>query len=92
MASPGTLGVLALVALILLVFTASYLWSVVWCFFDARRQGKSGLLVALFVALAFWPLGLIVWLVVRPEDRFPGWSLVNVRRPRSAQAANRTAA
>ncbi len=36
------------------------------CAADARRRGKSPLLVALFVLLSF-PLGLIIWLLLRPE-------------------------
>ena len=33
---------------------------------DARRRGKSPLLVILLVLISF-PLGLIVWLLFRPE-------------------------
>lgn len=40
--------------------------SLVWVFFDARRRGRSGVLVALLVAVVLWPVGLIVWLFVRP--------------------------
>jgi hypothetical protein len=36
------------------------------CWIDARRRGKSPLLVALAV-LFFFPLGLIAWLLFRPE-------------------------
>lgn len=33
---------------------------------DARRRGKSPLLVILLILISF-PLGLIVWLLFRPE-------------------------
>ena len=36
------------------------------CVTDARRRGKSPLLVTLTI-LFFFPLGLIVWLLFRPE-------------------------
>ena len=44
----------------------AYGGSLVWVFFDARRRGRPGVLVALLVAVVLWPLGLIVWLFVRP--------------------------
>jgi hypothetical protein len=44
----------------------AYGLSLVWVFFDARRRGRPGVLVALLVAVVLWPLGLIVWLFVRP--------------------------
>jgi hypothetical protein len=40
-------------------------WTVRTTAVDARRRGKSPLLVCLLVFLSF-PLGLIVWLVFRP--------------------------
>jgi len=36
------------------------------CAEDARRRGKSPVLVTLLVIL-FFPLGTIIWLVFRPE-------------------------
>jgi len=50
--------------IILLLF---FLWSVIYSYTDAVQRGKSGCLVALLVALLSWPIGLIVWLVFRPE-------------------------
>ncbi len=44
-----------------------YIWSLVWAYRDAERRDRSGPLVALLVAVAAWPVGLIVWLLVRPE-------------------------
>lgn len=50
--------------LLLPVFTAF------WAFGDAGRRGKSGCLVALLVLFLAWPMGLIAWLVFRPEPRY----------------------
>ena len=36
------------------------------CIDDARRRGKSPLLVSLLVLFSF-PLGVIIWLLFRPE-------------------------
>ena len=44
---------------------ATLIYSIWACVRDARRRGKSPLLVAALVIL-FFPLGLIVWLLVRP--------------------------
>ncbi|MBD1396480.1 hypothetical protein H9Q13_04830 [Pontibacter sp. JH31] len=56
--------ILMIVCLMALVF---YIWSVVWAYQDARRRGKSGLLVALMVLLMVWPVGLLLWLALRPQ-------------------------
>ncbi len=44
------------------------LWSVVWAARDAEARGRPGWLVGLFVLLLAWPLGLVLWLLVRPEN------------------------
>ena len=53
-----------------LVFLAAFLGILVWtlrvCVADARYRGKSPWLVTLLVFVSF-PLGLIVWLLFRPE-------------------------
>ena len=54
-----------------LVFVIVFLWSVIWAYNDAERRGKSGCLVALLVFLLSWPVGLIIWLVFRPEEKPP---------------------
>ena len=51
--------------IICLLFLALYIASIVWVYRDAERHGKSGILVALLVALISWPIGLLVWLIVR---------------------------
>jgi len=56
--------------LIVLAVVALWIYSVVWAVGDARSRGKSGFLVGLLVFLVHpWPLGLILWLVFRPEQR-----------------------
>jgi hypothetical protein len=37
---------------------------------DARKRGKPGLLIALLVLFTF-PMGLLLWLLFRPEPRDP---------------------
>ena len=46
-----------------------YVWSIVWAYGDAVARGKSGILVALLVALVSWPGGWLAWLVFRPNER-----------------------
>ncbi|WP_162425929.1 hypothetical protein [Pontibacter pudoricolor] len=58
----GIIGII--IGLVLLVF---YIWSVVWAYKDANRRGKPGWLVAVLVALLSWPLGLVLWLLFRPN-------------------------
>ncbi|WP_255481122.1 hypothetical protein [Pontibacter sp. Tf4] len=58
----GIIGII--VGLVLLVL---YIWSVVWAYKDANRRGKPGWLVAVLVALLSWPLGLVLWLLFRPN-------------------------
>jgi len=53
-----------------LIFLAAFLgipwWTLRVCAADARRRGKSPLLVTLLVFVSF-QLGLILWLLFRPE-------------------------
>jgi uncharacterized membrane protein (DUF485 family) len=46
-----------------------YFWSVAWSYGDANARGKPGCLVAILVALFSWPLGLLLWVIFRPERR-----------------------
>jgi hypothetical protein len=50
----------------LVVFLAVLVWILRICAADARRRGKSPLLVTLLIFVSF-PLGLLVWLLFRPE-------------------------
>jgi hypothetical protein len=49
---------------------AALVASVVMCAADAKRRGKSPLLVSLMVIL-FFPVGLLAWLVFRPKNIQP---------------------
>ena len=50
------------------MIAASILWLAngVWAFRDARRRGRSGVLVAILV-LGTIHLGVLLWLVARPD-------------------------
>jgi hypothetical protein len=67
--STGGAGIVAILfaVILCLLFLAIYIYSLVWVYRDANRRGKSGILVALLVALISWPIGLIVWLIVRDK-------------------------
>ena len=60
----GLAGLLLVVGLLALC-----VWSIVWAYGDAEQRGKSGCLVVVFIMLLSWPLGLIAWLIFRPEER-----------------------
>jgi hypothetical protein len=69
-AAPQESGLGGLIVLaFVLGMLALWLWSVVWAYGDAERRGKSGCLVALLVMLVSWPLGLLIWVIFRPEGR-----------------------
>ena len=55
---------------IALGFFALYIYSAVWAYGDAEARGKPGCLVALLVLLFSWPLGLLMWVVFRPEPKW----------------------
>jgi hypothetical protein len=63
----GTLALLCISLPLLAVF----IWSIVWAYNDAESRGKSGCLVALLVFLLTWPVGLIIWLLIRPTEKQP---------------------
>lgn len=52
-------------------FLVLYIWSVVWCYGDANARGKPGCLVAILVAFFSWPIGLLLWVIFRPEQNRP---------------------
>lgn len=62
----GSLGPLELV-LIFLLGAILYVASIVWAYRDGERRGRKGLLAAILVAVAAWPLSIIVWLFIRPS-------------------------
>jgi hypothetical protein len=70
--------VLAILFLLLAAFLLfRYIW---WAMSDARRRGKSALLVVILVLCSF-PLGLIVWLLFRPPLNQSTLSLTGFSRP-----------
>lgn len=60
----NAVGLLLVVAVLLTIFIVT----LHACAADARRRGKSPLLVTVLI-LTFFPAGLICWLVFRPEIR-----------------------
>jgi serine/threonine protein kinase len=56
-----------LVFIILLPVFTVWISTLVWVYRDAERCGKPGILVALLVGLLFWPVGLLVWLILRQD-------------------------
>lgn len=65
----GTMGVVMIIIVLIfvLIILALYVASLVWVYRDANRRGKSGILVALLVALISWPIGLLVWFLIRDK-------------------------
>ncbi len=58
------------VSLVGLLIFCLYLYSVFWAYSDAVARGKPGCLVALLVFFLTWPLGLILWIIFRPERTY----------------------
>ena len=54
------------VVISLVAFLGILGWIARACALDARRRGKSPFLVSLLVLVSF-PLGLLLWLLFRPE-------------------------
>ncbi len=86
--SAATLGNALLVAglaLLIAAFLCAYVSSLRWSYQDARARGKSGLHVVLWVALVKWPVGLLMWLLFRPNlpQHAAGGSPQSARPPRN---------
>lgn len=64
---------------LMLGFLGFLLLTVVWAYHDARKRGKPPLLVALLVLLGAWPLGLLLWLIFRPDGGRPPFNLDDYR-------------
>jgi len=52
------------VALILTALIGSLFWAVN----DAEKRGRSGCVILLLFFLLPWPVGLIIWLLIRPAE------------------------
>jgi Na+/proline symporter len=65
-------GVIELLLILCIGFPmfALFIGSIFWAYQDAEKRGKPGCLVALLVFLATWPVGLIIWLLIRPGDKY----------------------
>ena len=69
---PGTDFLSALIGFMPVLFIVLLaIFSSAWAFHDARRRGKHPMLVALLVLFVAWPVGLVLWLIFRPEDKGP---------------------
>ncbi len=66
----GSLGPLELIIIFfaILVGPVAFVVSLVWAYRDAERRGSNGVLVCVLVAVAAWPLSLIVWLLIRSDE------------------------
>lgn len=52
--------------ILLISVVALWIWSGVWAHRDAKLRGKPPMLVSLLVLLLSWPIGLLVWIALRP--------------------------
>jgi uncharacterized RDD family membrane protein YckC len=68
--------------IVLAVPLAFLLLLILWTATDAIQRGKSPLLVCLLVVLSF-PLGLVAWLVFRPDAGTPNKRRFNLEDYRS---------
>lgn len=58
--NPPPIQILAFVVLVITILLSS-----LWVALDAKRRGRSGLVVV-FLCLLTWPLGYLFWRAVRP--------------------------
>lgn len=57
--------------LLFLVLTCVYGGSLAWVWRDAKARGATAWASVLMVAVAFWPMGLLIWLACRPGKKTP---------------------
>jgi serine/threonine protein kinase len=62
----GAIPLLLLAGLAVVVIGA-WAISLGWVWRDAERRGKPGIVVALLAGLVCWPVGLLVWLILRGD-------------------------
>ncbi|MBL9208063.1 MAG: hypothetical protein JNN01_23460 [Opitutaceae bacterium] len=65
--------------LIVVAVAVGWIWSGVWSARDATNRGKPGLLVGLLVLMVAWPVSLLVWIALRPENKRPPFDLNRYR-------------
>lgn len=62
------------VAVLILLGVAAILWigSLIWVYRDAKKRGLSGtmsLLVTALVGFTAWPLTVVGWVILRPNQK-----------------------
>ena len=57
-----------LMSIFILFILVLYIWSLVWVYSDAKKRGKPAGLVTLVVALLKWPISILLWLIIRPDN------------------------
>ena len=62
----GSIGPIELA--VILMGPVLYVMSIIWAYRDGERRGKNGLLVAILVAVAIWPLSILIWIFIRPSE------------------------
>jgi hypothetical protein len=50
-----------------LCFLVTWIASAAWSYHDAKKRRKPAVYVVLLVLFGAWPLGLLAWLIFRPE-------------------------
>ncbi|RQO58621.1 hypothetical protein DBR47_13070 [Paucibacter sp. KBW04] len=63
----------------LLVILVLWLKSGAWAYHDAKSRGRPPLLVAALIMFIGWPIGLGVWIALRPDKRRPPFDLNDFR-------------
>ena len=54
-----------------LLFVLTYLGSLCWVHRDAQERVERPVLLTLVIGLVSWPLGLLLWVLFRPEEEDP---------------------
>ncbi|QNO16035.1 hypothetical protein HYG86_15300 [Alkalicella caledoniensis] len=58
-----------IVFLFIMFFLIPHIAFLFWGYNDAEKRGKSGCLVMLLFFFVAFPLNLIIWLLIRPENQ-----------------------
>ena len=68
----GFFAIYGIICIISLVFFVVWIYVCIWIYRDAEKRGSSGILWAILVFF-FGLIPLIIWLLVRPPLRQPGY-------------------